>query len=67
MSPTAAVAAASHRPGAVEYKFDPELYKNGAEAKRISVERKEVEQLLARSYDEWDTIQSEIEKVRNES
>ena len=47
--------------------LDPELYKNGAEAKRISVERKEVEQLLARSYDEWDTIQSEIEKVRNES
>jgi ATP-binding cassette subfamily F protein 3 len=47
--------------------LDPELYKNGAEAKRISVERKEVEQLLARAYDQWDTIQGEIEKVRTES
>jgi ATP-binding cassette, subfamily F, member 3 len=45
----------------------PELYKNGAEAKKISTERKEVEQLLARAYDQWDTIQGEIEKVRNES
>ena len=34
--------------------FDPELYKNGSEAKRISAERKEVEQLIARAYDEWD-------------
>jgi ATP-binding cassette, subfamily F, member 3 len=47
--------------------LDPELYKNGAEAKRISVERKELEQLLARAYDAWDTLQSEMEKVRNES
>ena len=46
--------------------LDPELYKNGAEAKRISVERKDVEQLLARAYDAWDTIQIDIEKVRNE-
>jgi ATP-binding cassette, subfamily F, member 3 len=46
--------------------LDPELYKNGPDAKKISVERKEVEQLLARAYDQWDTIQSEIEKVRSE-
>ena len=48
-------------------RLDPELYKNGTEAKRISVDGKEVEQLLARAYDKWDTIQSEIEKVRNEN
>ena len=47
--------------------LDPELYKNGPEAKRVSAERKELEQLLARAYDQWDTIQSEIEKVRTES
>jgi ATP-binding cassette subfamily F protein 3 len=47
--------------------LDPELYKNGTEAKRMSVERKEVEQLLARAYDQWDTIQVEIEKARSES
>jgi ATP-binding cassette subfamily F protein 3 len=47
--------------------LDPELYKNGAEAKRISVERKELEQLLARAYDAWDTLQSEMERVRTES
>jgi ATP-binding cassette subfamily F protein 3 len=47
--------------------LDSELYKNGPEAKRVSAERKELEQLLARAYDQWDTIQSEIEKVRSES
>ena len=47
--------------------LDPELYKNGTEAKKISVDRKEVEQLLARAYDTWERIQNEIEKVRNES
>ena len=47
--------------------LDPELYKNGPEAKRVSAERKELEQLLSRAYDQWDTIQSEMEKVRTES
>ena len=47
--------------------LDPELYKNGPEAKRVSAERKELEQLLARAYDQWDTIQNEMEKVRGES
>jgi len=46
--------------------LDPELYKNGAETKKITSERKEVEQLLARAYDRWDTLQTEMEKVRNE-
>ena len=45
----------------------PDLYKNGAEARKITAERKEVEQLLARAYDRWETIQTEIEKVRSES
>ena len=46
--------------------LDPELYRNGPEAKRVSIERKEIEQLLARAYDQWETLQSEMEKVRNE-
>ncbi len=50
-----------------EAMLDPNLYKNGAEAKKISVERKEIEQLIARAYDRWDSIQGEIEKIRNES
>jgi ATP-binding cassette, subfamily F, member 3 len=47
--------------------LDPELYKNGAEAKRVTAERKEIEQQLAHAYDEWDTIQNEIEKIRTEN
>lgn len=47
--------------------LDPDLYKNGAEAKRISAERKEVEQLLEKAYAEWDSLQSEMERIRNES
>ncbi len=47
--------------------LDPNLYKNGAEVKRLSGERKEVELLLAQAYDRWDSIQSEIEKIRSES
>ena len=46
--------------------LDPGLYKIGAEAKKMSIERKEVEQLLARAYDRWDSLQTEIEKVRAE-
>jgi ATP-binding cassette subfamily F protein 3 len=46
--------------------LDPELYKNGVEAKKITTERKEIELLLARAYDSWDTLQNEIEKIRNE-
>ena len=46
--------------------LDPELYKNGAEAKKITAERKEVEQHLAHAYDQWEKIQAEMEKVRNE-
>jgi ATP-binding cassette subfamily F protein 3 len=47
--------------------LDPDLYKNGSEAKKILAERKEVELSLARSYDAWDSLQSEIEKIRNEN
>jgi ATP-binding cassette, subfamily F, member 3 len=47
--------------------LDPELYRNGVEAKKIAAERKEVELILARAYDSWDTFQNEIEKIRNES
>ena len=47
--------------------LNPELYKNGAEAKKTSVERKEVELLLATAYDRWDSIQGEIEKIRAEN
>jgi len=46
--------------------LDPELYKHGAEAKKITSERKDVEQLLARAYDQWDKLQTEMEKTRNE-
>ena len=44
--------------------LDPEFYKNGSEVKKVSAERKEIELMLARLYDEWDTLQAEIEKVR---
>ena len=46
--------------------LDPELYKNGAEAKKVASDRKEIEQHLAHAYDQWETLQSEIEKVRIE-
>ncbi|MDP2886916.1 MAG: ABC-F family ATP-binding cassette domain-containing protein [Ignavibacteria bacterium] len=45
----------------------PDFYKNGAEAKKIAAERKEVEQHLARAFDQWDTVQTEMDHVRNES
>ena len=47
--------------------LDPNLYKNGSEAKRITAERKEVDQLLAKAYGEWDSIQTEMERIRNEN
>jgi ATP-binding cassette, subfamily F, member 3 len=47
--------------------LNPDLYKNGAEAKKIVGERKEVELSLAHAYDEWDSLQIEIEKVRSEN
>ena len=47
-----------------EKMLDPEFYKNGTEAKRVSAERKEIELDLARAYDEWERIQSEMEKIR---
>ncbi len=47
--------------------LDPGLYKNGAEAKRITAERKEVEQLLAGSYAEWESLQTEMERIRSQN
>jgi ATP-binding cassette subfamily F protein 3 len=44
--------------------LDPEFYKHGAEVKRMSAERKDVEESLARAYDEWDSIQMEMERIR---
>lgn len=49
-----------------EAMLDPELYKNGTETKKVSAERREIEQHLAHAYDQWETIQTEIEKVRTE-
>jgi ATP-binding cassette subfamily F protein 3 len=49
----------------VELMLDPEFYKNGTDAKRVSAERKEIELALARVYDEWETIQTEMEKIRS--
>lgn len=46
--------------------LNPELYKNGTDARKKTSERKEVEQLLARAYDQWETLQTEMEKVRND-
>ena len=48
-----------------ELMLDPEFYRNGTEAKRASAERKEIELNLARAYDEWETIQTEMEKIRS--
>jgi ATP-binding cassette, subfamily F, member 3 len=47
--------------------LDPELYKNATEAKKITNERKEIEQHLAHAYDRWEAIQTEIEKIRSQS
>ena len=49
----------------VELMLDPEFYRNGTEAKRVSAERKEIEMNLARAYDEWETVQMEMEKIRS--
>jgi ATP-binding cassette subfamily F protein 3 len=46
--------------------LDPEFYKNGAEAKRATAERKEIELSLAKAYDEWDAIQMEMERIKSE-
>jgi ATP-binding cassette subfamily F protein 3 len=48
-----------------EVMLDPDFYKNGTEAKRVSAERKEIELNLARAYDEWDTVQTEMDKIRS--
>ena len=47
--------------------LDPELYKNAAEAKKITSERREVELHLAHAYDRWETLQTDIEKIRSEN
>jgi len=48
-----------------ELMLDPEFYKTGTDAKRVAAERKEIELNLARAYDEWETIQTEMEKIRS--
>ena len=42
----------------------PSLYRDGAEAKKISLEHKEVQQSLEDAYYKWGALQDEIEKVR---
>ncbi|HTY37326.1 MAG TPA: ATP-binding cassette domain-containing protein, partial [Bacteroidota bacterium] len=46
--------------------LDPDLYKVGAEAKKVLAERKNIEQHLAHAYDEWEKLQTEIETVRSQ-
>lgn len=49
-----------------ELMGSPSLYKDGAEAKRISLEHKEVQQSLEEAYYDWGALQDEIEKVRED-